>query len=63
MNGDFSARAYFASHKPWKFRRKKRRRRELSPVQAVIFYAAKQMIEDGKSVDEAVRWAASEVKS
>ena len=59
----FSADAYRDCYKPWKFRRKKRRRRELSPVQAAIFYAAKAMIEDGRSVEEAVRWAAGEVKS
>ena len=63
MKTDFSGNAYVASYKPWKFRQKQRRRRELTPVQTAIFYAAKAMIEDGRSIEEAVRWAASEVKS
>ena len=61
MKPDFSAKSYFATH--CKRRHEPRKHRTLTPVQKAIFCAARQMIEDGRSVEDAVAWAAREVKS
>ena len=58
MTADFSAKSYFATHR--RHRHVPRKRRVLSPAQQAIFYAAKAMIADGRSVDDAVAWAKRE---
>ena len=62
MKTDFSSQAYFACHNPRNWHRQPRRRRVLTPAQAAIFHAAKAMIADGRSIEDAVAWARKEAR-